>query len=153
MPPEFEITRELELPASPEQVWEAVATTAGNAAWMFPNEIDPESDAVKAWDPPNRFAVRTEQGDWFNALEYVIEAREGGAQGGDVVRRQQNAGLCMGDERLHVRQAPTQNGYARRQRFGAVNHKAVARERECQRREEAYVEEMDPCVRRSGADA
>jgi hypothetical protein len=78
MPPEFEITREVELPASPEQVWEAVATTAGNAAWMFPNEIDPESDAVKAWDPPRRFAVRTEEGDWFNALEYAIEAREGG---------------------------------------------------------------------------
>ena len=32
MPPEFECNREVVLPASPEQVWEAVATTAGNAA-------------------------------------------------------------------------------------------------------------------------
>jgi hypothetical protein len=74
--PEFECSREIVLPATPEQVWEAVATTAGNAAWLFPNEIDPEGATV--WDPPRQFAVRTEQGDWFNALEFVIEAREGG---------------------------------------------------------------------------
>jgi len=78
MPPEFEISREVVLPATPEQVWEAVATSAGNAAWLFPNEIEPGGPATTAWDPPHRFAVRTEQGDWFNALEYVIEAREGG---------------------------------------------------------------------------
>jgi hypothetical protein len=78
MPPEFECNREVVLPASPEQVWDAVATTAGNAAWQFPNEIDPASPAVTAWDPPRHFAVRHQQGDWFNALEYAIEGREGG---------------------------------------------------------------------------
>jgi hypothetical protein len=78
MPPEFECSRELILPASPEEVWEAVATTAGNAAWLFPNEIDSQGSAVTAWDPPRRFAVRHQQGEWFNALEYVIEGREGG---------------------------------------------------------------------------
>ena len=30
MPPEFESSREVILPATPEQVWEAVATTEGN---------------------------------------------------------------------------------------------------------------------------
>jgi hypothetical protein len=59
-------------------VWEAVATSAGNAAWLFPNEIDPKGPAVTAWDPPRRFPVRHDQGDSFNALEYVIEGREGG---------------------------------------------------------------------------
>jgi hypothetical protein len=74
--PEFECRREIVLPATPEEVWEAVATTAGNAAWLFPNEIDPSG--AKVWDPPHHYAVRMEQGDWFNALEFVIEAREGG---------------------------------------------------------------------------
>jgi hypothetical protein len=85
MPPEFECRREIELPATPEQVWDAVATEAGNAAWLFPNEIGAGEGAttaggsvVTAWDPPHRFGVRTEQGDWFNALEFTIEAREGG---------------------------------------------------------------------------
>jgi hypothetical protein len=66
------------LPASPEEVWEAVATAAGNAAWLFPNEIALDGAGATAWEPPHRFAVRTEQGDWFNALEYVIEGRAGG---------------------------------------------------------------------------
>jgi hypothetical protein len=78
MPPEFECSREVVLPASPEEVWEAVATTAGNAAWLFPTEIEPGGGDTTAWDPPRHFAVRTEQGDWFNALEFVIEGREGG---------------------------------------------------------------------------
>jgi hypothetical protein len=78
MPREFECSREVVLPASPEQVWEAVATTAGNAAWLFPNELAPDGSGARVWDPPHHFAVRMEQGDWFNALEFVIEGREGG---------------------------------------------------------------------------
>jgi hypothetical protein len=78
MPREFDVRREVILPADPEAVWEAVATTAGNAAWLFPNEIDPSDSSTKAWDPPLQFSVRTEQGDWFNALEFAIEGREGG---------------------------------------------------------------------------
>ena len=78
MPPEFECSREIILLASPDEVWEAVATTAGNAAWLFPNEIDADGAGATAWDPPNHFAVRMEQGDWFNALEFTIEGREGG---------------------------------------------------------------------------
>ena len=78
MPPEFDCTREVILRASPDEVWDAIATKAGNAAWMFPNEIDPSGAGATAWDPPHHFAVRQEQGDWFNALECVIEARDGG---------------------------------------------------------------------------
>lgn len=85
MPREFECRREVELDAAPEEVWEAVATAAGNAAWLFPNELPPadgSTDAngsrITADDRPHRFAVRTEQGDWFNALEFELEARAGG---------------------------------------------------------------------------
>jgi uncharacterized protein YndB with AHSA1/START domain len=83
---EFEIRREVELAATPEQVWEAVATRAGTAAWLFPQgEIEPreggktaDGATVKAWDPPRHFAVRFEgEGGFFNALEFIIEGREG----------------------------------------------------------------------------
>lgn len=74
---EFECKREVVLPASPEEVWDAVATAAGNAAWLFPNEIAPDGSGASAWDPPHHFAARTEQGDWFNALEYEIESQDG----------------------------------------------------------------------------
>jgi hypothetical protein len=76
MPGEFECSREVILRADPDEVWEAIATTTGNAAWLFPNELGPDSAAV--WDPPHRLAVRQEQGDWFNALEYTIEGRGDG---------------------------------------------------------------------------
>jgi hypothetical protein len=78
MAKEFELTREVILPADPEEVWEAVATTAGNAAWLFPTEVDPTDASTKVWDPPHHFSVRQERGEWFNALEFMIEGREGG---------------------------------------------------------------------------
>jgi uncharacterized protein YndB with AHSA1/START domain len=83
---QFEIRREVELSATPEEVWEAVATGAGNAAWLFPNEVEPREGAtnadgstVTAWDPPRRFEVRVEGEEGvLNALEFVIEGRAGG---------------------------------------------------------------------------
>ena len=77
MAKEFEIRREVELPAGAEAVWEAVATGEGNAAWMFPNEVDPAW--VKASDRPRHFSVRTDfPNGGFNALDFVIEERPGG---------------------------------------------------------------------------
>ncbi|NKQ57952.1 SRPBCC domain-containing protein [Amycolatopsis sp. K13G38] len=74
---EFEIKREVVLPATPEQVFAAATTGTGN--WMFPTpEPSPGDPAVKVWEPPHHVAFRQESGDWFNALEYVIEARDGG---------------------------------------------------------------------------
>jgi uncharacterized protein YndB with AHSA1/START domain len=97
---EFACRREVELPASPEQVWEAVSTPAGNAAWLFPNEVpDPDGtpDAsgtrITAWDPPRHLALRTEQGDWFNALEFVIEGRAGGT----TLLRYAHSGIFVDD--------------------------------------------------------
>lgn len=84
---EFEISREVELAATPEEVWEAVTTNEGNAGWLFPSEpierrvgaTTPGGTTVTACDPLHRFAVRTEgEGGWFNAVEFTIEAREGG---------------------------------------------------------------------------
>lgn len=76
---EFEITREVNLPAAPDDVWTAI--TADSAAWMFPPGPAPtgDEDHIKTWDPPHHLLIRIEAPDGnFNALEYVIEARDGG---------------------------------------------------------------------------
>src|ERR1041384_2017826 len=38
---ELEVLREQDLPATPEQVWDAVATGAGNLGWLYPMEVEP----------------------------------------------------------------------------------------------------------------
>jgi uncharacterized protein YndB with AHSA1/START domain len=80
----FEVNREVDLPASPDDVWTAI--TAAPAAWMFPTGMEipagaapPEGAPVTTWDPPHRLIVRIESPDGtFNALDYAIEARDGG---------------------------------------------------------------------------
>ena len=81
---EFEVSREVDLPASADDVWTAI--TADTAAWQFPTgleipagETPPEGSPITTWDPPHRLVVRVESPDGsFNALDYEIEAREGG---------------------------------------------------------------------------
>ena len=73
---EFEIRREAELPGTPEDVWHAVATDEGNAAWLFPGLVDREQATV--WDPPHRLVMRMDGPDgWFNQIEDLIEGRDG----------------------------------------------------------------------------
>ena len=73
----FEISREVELPGTPDAVFQAVATGEGNASWLFPTE---GGEGVVTADPPNRFTVRAEgPGGWFNQLDYRIEAHGNGA--------------------------------------------------------------------------
>ena len=63
-----------------------VSLTADTAAWQFPTgmeipagEAPPEGAPVTTWDPPHRLVIRMESPDGtFNALDYAIEAREGG---------------------------------------------------------------------------
>ncbi|HEY2041137.1 MAG TPA: SRPBCC domain-containing protein [Jatrophihabitans sp.] len=83
---EFELRREVQLPGTPEQVWAAIATERGVASWLWPMDIEPreggavsEGGVVTVWDPPHRFANRAEREDgWFNALEFIVEAHDGG---------------------------------------------------------------------------
>jgi len=80
----FEITREVDLPARPRDVWTAI--TADSAAWQFPTGMEipagttpPEGGPVTTWDPPHRLVIRMQAPDGtFNALDYAIEARAGG---------------------------------------------------------------------------
>jgi uncharacterized protein YndB with AHSA1/START domain len=80
----FEISREIDLPAAPDDVWTAI--TADTAAWQFPTGMEiapgaspPQGGPITTWDPPHRLVIRMESPDGtFNALDYAIEAREGG---------------------------------------------------------------------------
>ncbi len=76
----FEISREVDLPAAPDDVWTAI--TADSAAWQFPTGEAPPTGAggpIETWDPPNRLVIRIDSPDGtFNALDYAIEARDGG---------------------------------------------------------------------------
>lgn len=78
---EFEIRKEVVLEATPEQVWQAIATPEGQAAWLFPPEGDPDASGAGAdADPPNRLAVTTPTAPdgSFQAFEYIVEGRDGG---------------------------------------------------------------------------
>jgi hypothetical protein len=98
---EFEIRREVELPGTPEQVFDAVATGNGTAGWMFPTgEGAPSAvgeefagHTVTALDRPSHFAVRVDGEDgWFNSLDYRIERRGSGA-----LLRYVHSGVMTGD--------------------------------------------------------
>ena len=102
---EFEIVREYETEASPEQVWDAVTT--GTAAWLWPMEFEPREGGgvasggvITAWDPPHRLASRAEDPNGIhgmpqtlNVLEHRIEPRE---DGGAWVRYV-HSGIFTGD--------------------------------------------------------
>ncbi|WP_147915947.1 SRPBCC family protein [Ruania zhangjianzhongii] len=97
------IDLEIEVPGTPEQVWEAIATGAGVSAWMHPTQIEEhaggsysfdmqlgagsnDTGRVADYDRPHRFAtdgvVWQPQGDAppaTLATEWFIEARDGGS--------------------------------------------------------------------------
>ena len=88
---------EVEVPGTPEEVWQAIATGPGISSWFVPAEFDASDgkpvamklnfgpgmesrSAVTAWDPPRMFAA---QGDGWGgsppiADEWSVEARGGG---------------------------------------------------------------------------
>lgn len=92
------IQLEVEVPGTPEQVWEAIATGCGIAAWFVPAEVaereggDVSFDMgsgmefagkVSAWDRPRRFAYEEEWQPFEElapvrlATEWIVEARSG----------------------------------------------------------------------------
>jgi uncharacterized protein YndB with AHSA1/START domain len=92
----------VEVPGTPEQVWQAIATAKGMSAWFLPTELEeraggslrftmgPEmgSDGqVAGWDPPRRLvyeedwaALMGKDPDELSPLtsEFLIEAQSGG---------------------------------------------------------------------------
>jgi uncharacterized protein YndB with AHSA1/START domain len=88
---------EVEVPGTPEEVWQAIATGPGISSWFVPTafeEVDGKPvavtlnfgpgmesrSAVTAWDPPRMYAAKGE--GWGGsppiADEWTVEARAGG---------------------------------------------------------------------------
>ena len=111
--PDRELRKEIHLDATPEQVWEAVATGPGIATWFVPHTVEEREGGrvgqdfggghtdvgvVSAWEPPHRFAYRAatppEDGKPDYAFEFLVEGREGG---GTVLRFVQSGFLDGSD--------------------------------------------------------
>ena len=88
---------EVEVPGTPEEVWQAIATGPGISSWFVPTAFEERDgkpvavtlnfgpgmesrSVVTAWDPPRRFAAQGE--GWGGsppiADEWSVEARGGG---------------------------------------------------------------------------
>jgi len=107
----------VEVPGTPEQVWQAIATAKGMSAWFGPTEMqereggslhfsmgpDIGSDGhVTGWDPPRRLVYEE---DWAALMgkppevlspltsEFVVEAQSGGT----CVVRVTSSGFGIGD--------------------------------------------------------
>ena len=99
---ERRLEKHVELDATPEEVWEAIATGPEIATWFVPHEVEPrvggavEQDygggfttrgRVTAWEPGRRFAYgafeHPAEGQPDYAYEFLVEGREGG---GTVLR-------------------------------------------------------------------
>lgn len=107
---EFQLVHDIDLAATPEQVWAAIATGPGIDSWfMGRNEIEPRvggtaamampgftaEATVTAYEPNKRFAYRSpaaEDGS-FMGFEYLIEGRDGGS----TALRLVHSGLLSGD--------------------------------------------------------
>ena len=100
MSKEFEVRREVAIPGTPEQVFAAVTRETG--AWMFPVEevpgvggLGPDDPKVRVWSPPEHVSIRVDGPDgFFNALDYLIEARDGGT----AYLRYVHSGVLMTDD-------------------------------------------------------
>lgn len=92
------VQAEVEVPGTPEEVWQAIATGPGITSWFVPSEVEEREggaavshfgpgtsmdsvSTITAWDPPHRFA--SESHDLGPnappvATEWIVEARSGG---------------------------------------------------------------------------
>ena len=90
------ISVEVEVPGTPEEVWDAIATGPGISKWFVPAQVEPHVGGklvlnfgpgmdsvseVTEWDAPHRFTA-TSKGLGPDApdmaTEWTVEAREGG---------------------------------------------------------------------------
>jgi uncharacterized protein YndB with AHSA1/START domain len=109
-----ELIKIIELDATPEQVWEAIASGPGISSWFVPHQVEQrnggamsaqfgggfeERGQVRAWEPGRRIAYGSTtppaEGAADYAFEYLVEGRDGG---GTVLRFVQSGFLDDGWE-------------------------------------------------------
>ena len=98
----------IEVPGTPEEVWETIATGPGIASWFIPMQIEErlggevlmdfgefgkDTATVTAWDPPRRVVFQS-GGERPLAYEWLVE----GCDGGTCVVRLVNSGFRADDE-------------------------------------------------------
>lgn len=103
------IELEIEVPGTPEAVWQAIATGPGITSWYVPHVVDereggtatarfgtgPEMEIpgrVAVWEPPHRIVFDGGEGVGGLAFEWLVEARDGGT----CVVRLVNSGFGSG---------------------------------------------------------
>ena len=91
------IAVETEVPGTPEEVWQAIATGPGITSWFVPTQLEErakgaiamnfgpgmESNSqIQEWDPPRRFTAENKEGigpgSPAMATEWTVEAKGGG---------------------------------------------------------------------------
>jgi uncharacterized protein YndB with AHSA1/START domain len=89
------VQAEAEVPGTPEDVWQAIATGPGISSWFVPTELDEREGGttvshfspdgsmdsvatIQIWEPPHRFVAETHEGPGPVATEWIVEARDGG---------------------------------------------------------------------------
>lgn len=97
----------VEVPGTPEEVWETIATGPGISSWFIPMAVDGreggevvfdwgaygrQTGRVTAWDPPRRIAY-VDETETPLAYEWLVEARDGGT----CVVRLVNSGFGDGE--------------------------------------------------------
>ncbi|MGH9139261.1 MAG: SRPBCC family protein [Acidimicrobiales bacterium] len=98
----------VEVPGTPEEVWETIATGPGISSWFVPHDVaeyeggevimdfgtyGKETARVVAWEPPRR-VVFSSGGEHPLAYEWLVEA----SAGGTCVVRLVNSGFGYGEE-------------------------------------------------------
>ena len=111
MPDNRSLEFEIEVPGSPEEVWEMIATGPGISSWYVPHTVDereggsatarfgpgPEMEVpgrVAAWNPPKRVVFDGGEGVEGFAFEWLVEGRDGGT----CIVRLVNSGFGSGDD-------------------------------------------------------
>ncbi|HVH24285.1 MAG TPA: SRPBCC domain-containing protein, partial [Pseudonocardia sp.] len=109
-----ELIKIVELDASPEQVWQAIATGPGISTWFVPHQVEPGpggamsaqfgagndvTGRILVWEPERRIvfgaAETPPEGTADYAFEFLVEGRDGG---GTVLRFVQSGFLDEGWE-------------------------------------------------------
>lgn len=89
------VQAEVEVPGTPEEVWQAIASGPGISSWFVPTTLDehvggetvshfsPDGSMdsvakITAWEPPRRFAAEAEEEPGTVATEWTVEAKDGG---------------------------------------------------------------------------
>ncbi|MBW3634514.1 MAG: SRPBCC domain-containing protein [Chloroflexi bacterium] len=91
------VEAEVEVPGTPEEVWQVIATGPGISSWFVPTTVEEHAggavlcnfgpgmesvSTITTWDPPHRYVAdsRDDMGpdDPTVATEWIVEARSGG---------------------------------------------------------------------------